>query len=64
MLITTEQKSKLLEFNFDTSKFDNKRDLLLALDELTANIGFDNNDEVNDKGLELTKIYDAIYSQN
>ena len=64
MLTTKEQKSELLKYNFDVDKFNNKKDLLLALDELIANIGFNDKDEVNDKGIELTKLYDAIYSQN
>lgn len=64
MLTTIEQKSELLKYNFDIEKFNNKRDLLLALDELIANIGFDDKDEVNDKGILLTKLYDDIYSQN
>ncbi|KAF0092181.1 MAG: hypothetical protein FD141_365 [Fusobacteria bacterium] len=64
MLTTIEQKSELLKYNFDVEKFNNKRELLLALDELIANIGFNDKDEVNDKGIELTKLYDAIYSQN
>lgn len=64
MKATKEIKEALLKFDIDIDNYKNMQDLLLTLDELIANKGFNENDEINETGIKLTKIYDAIYSLN
>lgn len=64
--ITEEQISKLKEY-FDIDEYtsnDNIDGLLMALDDVITDVGFDENYELNKEGLKLQLIYDQIYNQN
>jgi len=39
-------------------------ELLLALDDVITEVGFDKNWELNKEGLKLQKVYDEIYISN
>lgn len=64
--ITEEQISKLKKyFNIDEyTSNDNIDGLLMALDDVITDVGFDENYELNKEGLKLQMIYDQIYNQN
>jgi hypothetical protein len=64
--ITEEQISKLKKyFNIDEyTSNDNIDGLLMALDDVITDVGFDENYELNKEGLKLQLIYDQIYNQN
>lgn len=65
--ITIEQKKMLLNYIPNIEKIiqsDDVNELLLPLDDLITEIGFDENYELNQEGLILQKIYDQIYNQN
>ena len=64
--ITDEQISELKKY-FDTDEYtsnDNIDGLLMALDDVITDVGFDENYELNKEGLKLQLIYDQIYNQN
>ncbi len=64
--ITEEQISKLKKY-FDIDEYtsnDNIDGLLMALDDVITDVGFDENYELNKEGLKLQLIYDQIYNQN
>lgn len=64
--ITEEQISKLKKY-FDIDEYtsnDNIDGLLMALDDVFTDVGFDENYELNKEGLKLQLIYDQIYNQN
>ncbi|HJI93101.1 MAG TPA: hypothetical protein OIM29_08955 [Oscillospiraceae bacterium] len=64
--ITEEQISELKKY-FDTDEYtsnDNIDGLLMALDDVITDVGFDENYELNKEGLKLQLIYDQIYNQN
>lgn len=63
--ITEEQISELKKY-FDTDEYtsnDNIDGLLMALDDVITDVGFDENYELNKEGLKLQLIYDQIYNQ-
>lgn len=65
--ITIEQKKILSKHIPNIQKIiqsDDVNELLLPLDDLITEIGFDENYELNQEGLILQKIYDQIYNQN
>lgn len=65
--ITIEQKKMLSNYIPNIEKIiqsDDVNELLLPLDDLITEIGFDENYELNQEGLILQKIYDQIYNQN
>ena len=64
--ITEEQISELKKY-FDTDEYtsnDNIDGLLMALDDVITDVGFDENYELNKEGLKLQLIYDQTYNQN
>ena len=64
--ITEEQISELKKY-FDTDEYtsnDNIDGLLMALDDVITDVGFDENYELNKEGLKLQLIYDQVYNQN
>lgn len=64
--ITEEQISELKKY-FDTDEYtsnDNIDGLLMALDDVITDVGFDENYKLNKEGLKLQLIYDQIYNQN
>lgn len=64
--IKEEQISELKKY-FDTDEYtsnDNIDGLLMALDDVITDVGFDENYELNKEGLKLQLIYDQIYNQN
>lgn len=64
--ITEEQISELKKY-FDTDEYtsnDNIDGLLMALDDVITDVGFNENYELNKEGLKLQLIYDQIYNQN
>ena len=60
--MTDEQKNILSRFIENPS--DDYDDLLLQIDAKITEIGFDQNYDLNEIGLELQRIYDEIYNQN
>ena len=61
-----EEFSELKKY-FDTDEYtsnDNIDGLLMALDDVITDVGFDENYELNKEGLKLQLIYDQIYNQN
>lgn len=67
MLNITEKQISELKKYFDTDEYtsnDNIDGLLMALDDVITDIGFDKNYELNKEGLKLQLIYDQIYNQN
>jgi len=67
MIITKKQKELLIDKIEDIEKIiesDDVNDLLLPLDDLITEIGFDENYELNEEGLKLQKLYDEIFNQN
>ncbi len=67
MVITQQQKNLLSEYIKNMDKLivsDDINDLLLKLDEVITEIGFDEHYELNEEGLKLQKAYDEIYEQN
>jgi len=64
MKITAEQKNVLKKYLPNLDEFKNLGDLLLALDDVITEVGFDENWELNSEGLKLQKIYDEIYMSN
>ena len=64
--ITEEQISELKKY-FDTDEYtsnDNIDGLLMALDDVITDVGFDENYKLNKEGLKLQLIYDQIYNQS
>ena len=59
--MTDEQKNILSRFIENQS--DDYDDLLLQIDAKITEIGFDQNYDLNENGLELQRIYDEIYNQ-
>lgn len=67
MLNITDEQISELKKHFDTDEYtsnDNIDGLLMALDDVITDIGFDENYELNKEGLKLQLIYDQIYNQN
>lgn len=67
MLNITEKQISELKKYFDTDEYtsnDNIDGLLMALDDVITDVGFDENYELNKEGLKLQLIYDQIYNQN
>ena len=65
--ITNEQKGKLKQYieNIDELiQGDDVNDLLLAIDDVIVNNILGNDDEPNEVGIEIQKIYDQIFDQN
>lgn len=62
MIITEEQKNILIENGISLT--DDIDKLLLDLDSKITEVGFTKSYELNNLGLKLQKLYDAIYSQN
>ncbi len=62
MIITDAQKAVLTKYGVEVQEDVN--DTLLALDDKITEVGFDEEYELNEKGLELQKVYDEIYNQN
>lgn len=67
IIITERQKEYLKSYIENIDDLIEKDDIQLLLDtiddEIVDNI-LDNNDEPDEKGIELQKIYDQIYNQN
>lgn len=67
-MIVTQQQQKVLIDKIDNLEklinSDDVNDLLLPLDDLITEIGFDENYELNEEGLKLQKVYDEIFEQN
>lgn len=67
MIITKQQKELLIDRIEDIEKIiesDDVNNLLLPLDDLITEMGFDENYELNEEGLKLQKLYDEIFKQN
>lgn len=67
MLNITDEQNSELKKHFNTDEYtsnDNIDGLLMALDDVITDIGFDENYELNKEGLKLQLIYDQIYNQN
>ena len=67
MLNITDEQISELKKHFNTDEYtsnDNIDGLLIALDDVITDIGFDENYELNKEGLKLQLIYDQIYNQN
>lgn len=67
MLNITDEQISELKKHFNTDEYtsnDNIDGLLMALDDVITDIGFDENYELNKEGLKLQLIYDQIYNQN
>lgn len=65
--ITEEQKKYLMEQSVDISGALEKGDLgelLLAIDDAIVDNIVDHNDEPDEIGIRLQRIYDQIYNQN
>lgn len=62
MIITDEQKEVLEKYGVEV--FDDIDDTLMALDDKITEIGFNKDYSLNQKGLLLQKLYDALYYQN
>lgn len=65
--ITAEQKKYLLEQSVDINKAleaDDLGALLLAIDGVIVDNIVDHNDEPDETGIKLQRIYDQIYNQN
>lgn len=65
--ITEEQKKYLLEQSVDISgalQNDDLGELLLAIDDAIVDNIVDHNDEPDEIGIKLQRIYDQIYNQN
>ncbi len=67
MIITDEQINKLkpyIENIDDLIQKGDVQDLLDAIDDVIVDNILGNNDEPDEEGIELQKIYDQIYNQN
>ena len=67
MINISEKQLSTLSEHFDVNDFVLKDDLdglLDKLDDIITDVGFDENYELNKRGLELQQIYDQIYNQN
>lgn len=62
MIITDEQKEVLEKYGVEV--FDDIDDTLMALDDKITEIGFNKDYSLNQTGLLLQKLYDALYYQN
>lgn len=62
MNITQEQKEVLVKYGVEI--FDDVDDTLLALDDKITEIGFNRDYSLNEVGLKLQQLYDALYNQN
>lgn len=65
--ITEEQKKYLLEQSVDIGEAletDDLGALLLAIDDAIVDNIVDHNDEPDETGIKLQRIYDQIYNQN
>ncbi|MDD3124038.1 MAG: hypothetical protein PHC62_11125 [Candidatus Izemoplasmatales bacterium] len=64
--INEEQKKKLFDNLPNAEKLIQLpiNDFLIALNLHMLKVGFDKNDEPNEKGYELETLYDEIFSQN
>lgn len=65
--VTAEQRNLLLEHlpnAEELMKSDDVNDLLLPLDDLIMDIGFDEDYELTPIGLKLQLAYDQIFNQN
>lgn len=65
--VTNEQRDLLIKHLPNANKLlesDDVNEILLPLDDLITEIGFQENYELNELGLKLQKIYDEIYTQN
>lgn len=67
MIIKKEQIEALRPYMENVDELvaaDSLYDFEVTLDALIADIGFDDNDEINETGLFLQRLYDEIYIQN
>lgn len=67
MIITDEQKEILIKYLPNAKEImnsDDVNDILLPLDDLITEIGFDEKYDLNETGLKLQEVYDQIYNQN
>lgn len=65
--ITEEQKQYLKEQNVDIREAlenDDLGELLLAIDDAIVDNIVDHNDEPDETGIKLQRIYDQVYNQN
>lgn len=68
MINVTDEQRKLLAEHLENTeelfKSDDVNEILLPLDDLITEVGFDENYELNELGLKLQKLYDELYNQN
>lgn len=67
MIITDKQIDALRPYMPNINDFvlaDDLYEFELALDELIVKVGFGKDDELNETGLLLQRLYDEIYLQN
>lgn len=67
MINITEEQLSTLKQHFEVDNYivaDDIDGLLMALDDVITDVGFDENYELNEEGIKLQLIYDQLYNQN
>ncbi|MCL1797453.1 MAG: hypothetical protein FWG24_03990 [Eggerthellaceae bacterium] len=65
MLAISELENKILKkYGLEIDAEAEINDALSDIEDVMLNIGFDDDDEINDSGRELERVYDALFDNN
>ena len=62
--ITDEDRKIIKKYNINIDNNMTIKDILILINLKILDVGLDYNDEINEKGIELERLYDSIYYNN